>query len=157
MVHSVMFSQTAEYALRAVAYLAEQGESRTVAQIAAATKVPPSYLSKVLQSLVRAQLVVSQRGLHGGFQLARATDQLCVFDIIQAVDPLQRIQTCPLELPQHARKLCPLHQRMDDALAQVELAFRKTTFAEVLETPIFGLHGGEGDEVSLGVEVEGVL
>jgi Rrf2 family transcriptional regulator, nitric oxide-sensitive transcriptional repressor len=138
LVHSVMFSQTAEYALRAVAYLAEQGAPRTVAQIAAATKVPPSYLSKVMQSLARAELVVSQRGLHGGFRLAVATTQLCVYDIIQAVDPIVRIHSCPLELPQHAKALCPLHQRMDDALAQVELAFRKTTFAEVLETPIFG-------------------
>jgi len=136
-----MFSQTAEYALRAVAYLAEEGEPRTVAQIAAATKVPPSYLSKVMQSLARAGLVVSQRGLHGGFRLARPTDQLCVYDIVQAVDPIQRITKCPLDLPQHSKNLCKLHQRMDDTLAQVELVFRQTTFAEVLETPIFG-----GDE-----------
>ncbi|WP_309686993.1 Rrf2 family transcriptional regulator [Armatimonas sp.] len=133
-----MFSQTAEYALRAVAYLAEQGEPRTVAQIAAATKVPPSYLSKVMQSLAKSGLVVSQRGLHGGFHLERPTDQLCVFDIIQAVDPIQRIKTCPLDLPQHAKHLCNLHQRMDDTLAQVELVFRQTTFTEILETPIFG-------------------
>ena len=136
-----MFSQTAEYALRAVAYLAQEGEPRTVAQIAAATKVPPSYLSKVMQSLARAELVVSQRGLYGGFRLARPTDQLCVYDIVQAVDPIQRITKCPLDLPQHSKNLCKLHQRMDDTLAQVELVFRQTTFAEVLETPIFG-----GDE-----------
>jgi Rrf2 family nitric oxide-sensitive transcriptional repressor len=133
-----MFSQTAEYALRAVAYLAQEGEPRTVAQIAAATKVPPSYLSKVMQSLARAELVVSQRGLHGGFRLARPTDQLCIYDIVQAVDPIQRITKCPLDLPQHGKHLCKLHQRMDDTLAQVELVFRQTTFAEVLETPIFG-------------------
>lgn len=133
-----MFSQTAEYALRAVAYLAEQGEPRTVAQIATATQVPPSYLSKVMQSLAKSELVVSQRGLHGGFHLEKPTDQLCVYDIIQAVDPIPRISHCPLDLPQHAKSLCRLHQRMDDTLAQVELVFRKTTFAEILETPIFG-------------------
>ena len=133
-----MFSQTAEYALRAVAYLAEQGAPRTVAQIATATKVPPSYLSKVMQGLAKAELVVSQRGLHGGFHLAIPTHQLCVYDIIQAVDPIQRIDKCPLNLPQHTHHLCKLHQRMDDTLAQVELVFRQTTFAEVLEVPIFG-------------------
>ena len=138
-----MFSRTAEYALRAVAYLAEQGEPRTVAQIAVATKVPPSYLSKVLQSLAKSGLVFSQRGLHGGFHLEKLTDQLCVFDIIQAVDPIQRIKTCPLDLPQHAKSRCRLHQRMDDTLAQVELVFRQTTFAEVLETPIFGKDSGD--------------
>lgn len=133
-----MFSQTAEYALRAVAYLAEQGEPRTVAQIALATKVPVGYLAKVMQGLARAELVTSQRGLHGGFRLATSPAVLCVYDIVQAVDPLQRIEKCPLDLPQHAHHLCPLHQRMDDALAQVELVFKKTTFAEILETPIFG-------------------
>jgi Rrf2 family protein len=91
-----------------------------------------------MQSLARAELVVSQRGLHGGFRLARPTDQLCVYDIVQAVDPIQRITKCPLDLPQHSKNLCKLHQRMDDTLAQVELVFRQTTFAEVLETPIFG-------------------
>jgi Rrf2 family transcriptional regulator, nitric oxide-sensitive transcriptional repressor len=138
-----MFSQTAEYALRAVAYLAEQGKPRTVAQIALATKVPAGYLAKVMQSLARSELVVSQRGLHGGFHLAIPTETLCVYDIIQAVDPIARIHKCPLDLPQHSKQLCKLHQRMDDTLAQVELIFRKTTFAEVLETPIFGKEGPE--------------
>lgn len=138
-----MFSQTAEYALRAVAYLAEQGEPRTVAQIAVATKVPAGYLAKVMQGLAKASLVVSQRGLHGGFRLAIPTEQLCVYDVIQAVDPIQRITHCPLDLPQHAHHLCPLHQRLDDTLAQVELVFKKTTFEEVLQTPIFGKEGAD--------------
>ena len=67
-----MISQTVEYALRAVVYLADQGEAaRTTQQIAEATRVPPAYLSKVMQGLSRGKLVHSQRGLHGGFTLAR--------------------------------------------------------------------------------------
>ena len=54
-----------------------------------------------------------------------------------------RIKTCPLDLPQHAKSLCYLHQQMDDTLAQVELVFRQTTFAEVLETPIFWKDSGD--------------
>ncbi len=47
-----MFSQTAEYALRAVVYLASQpGTPRTTQEIAKATQVPTGYLSKVMQSL----------------------------------------------------------------------------------------------------------
>ena len=47
-----MFSQTVEYALRAVVHLADQAPSpRTTDQIAAATRVPKAYLSKVLQGL----------------------------------------------------------------------------------------------------------
>jgi Rrf2 family transcriptional regulator, nitric oxide-sensitive transcriptional repressor len=130
-----MFSQTVEYALRAVVYLASQkGEPRTVQQIAAVTRVPPDYLSKVLQGLGRAEVVHSQRGLGGGFTLAVPPAQLTVFDVVQAVDPLQRIKNCPLGLKGHVN-LCPLHRRLDHALGMVEKALRDSTIAELLAEP----------------------
>jgi len=52
---------------------------------------------------------------------------------VNAVDPITRIRKCPLGNPAHLL-LCPLHRRMDDALAMVERTFEKTTLAEVLET-----------------------
>jgi Rrf2 family protein len=130
-----MISQTAEYALRAIVFLADHGEARTTQEIAAATLVPPSYLSKVMQALSRARVVRSQRGLHGGFTLARAPDEMSVWDVIQVVDPIQRIQSCPLGLKAHGRKLCPLHRRLDDALALVENAFRESTVGDLLREP----------------------
>jgi Rrf2 family protein len=131
-----MISQTVEYALRAVVYLADQAtEPRTVQQIAEVTRVPPAYLSKVLQGLVRARLIRSQRGLHGGFTLARQPAELTIWEVVEAVEPFQRIRTCPLGLPSHRLRLCPLHQRLDDALAMIENAFRVTTVAEVLADP----------------------
>ncbi|HUY31937.1 MAG TPA: Rrf2 family transcriptional regulator [Pirellulales bacterium] len=130
-----MFSQTAEYALRAIVYLADQGDSpRTTRQIAEVTHVPPGYLAKVMQSLSRAGLVSSQRGLHGGFVLARPPQKLTVLDVIQAVDPLRRIETCPLGLEGHL-SLCPLHRRLDSAVAMVEKALRESTIAELLAEP----------------------
>jgi len=131
----MMISQTAEYALRAIVYLADQGEARTTQEIAAATLVPASYLSKVMQALSRARVVRSQRGLHGGFTLAKEPDELSVWDVIEAVDPIQRIRTCPLGLKAHGAKLCPLHRRLDDALALVESAFRESTVGDLLREP----------------------
>jgi Rrf2 family protein len=130
-----MFSQTAEYALRAVVYLASQPESaRTVHQIADVTKVREGYLAKVMQSLSRAGLVTSQRGLGGGFTLARPADKLTIFDVIQAVDPIRRITQCPLGLKGHIN-LCPLHRRLDHAMYLVERALRESTLAELLAEP----------------------
>ena len=84
-----MISQTAEYALRAIVYLADQrGSPRTTAQIAEATQVPPGYLAKVMQSLSRTKLVHSQRGLNGGFTLTRDPAGLPMLEIIGAVDTL---------------------------------------------------------------------
>ena len=55
--------------------------------------------------------------------------------MVNAVEPIQRIKTCPLGLAAHGVRLCPLHRRLDDALAPVEEAFGETTLAEVLAEP----------------------
>ena len=130
-----MISQTAEYALRAIVYLADQSESpQTTQQIAEVTRVPAGYLAKVMQSLSRSGLVRAQRGLHGGFTLAIPAKQLTVLDVVQAVDPLRRIEHCPLGIEGH-QTLCPLHRRLDNAVAMVEKALGSTTIAEVLADP----------------------
>ncbi len=131
-----MFSQTVEYALRAVVYLAGQApEARTTDQISEATQVPKPYLSKVLQNLGRSDIVRSQRGIGGGVTLVKTPEELTILEVVDAVEPIERIETCPLGLKSHGKHLCPLHRRMDDALAMVQNAFRATTLAEVLAEP----------------------
>lgn len=131
-----MFSQTVEYSLRAVCFLASQApEARTTEEVATATKVPRAYLSKVLQALGRAGLVHSQRGLGGGMTLTKEPKNLTILEVVNAVEPIQRIRTCPLGLTSHGMRLCPLHRRLDNALAMVEKAFGGTTLAEVLAEP----------------------
>jgi len=131
-----VISQTAEYALRAMMCLAASPDHpQTTQEIADQARIPSGYLSKVLQSLGRAGLVDSFRGLGGGFLLTRRPEELTIFEIIQAVDPLQRIRTCPLDVKAHSQKLCPLHRRLDEAMAMVEKAFRESTIAELLEAP----------------------
>ena len=130
-----MISQTAEYSLRAIVYLADQDVARTTAQIAETTKVPAGYLAKVMQSLCRAGLVKSQRGLNGGFTLARSARELSILSVINAVDPIQRFPECPLGIASHGRRLCPLHYRLDQAAAMVEKAFGDTMVAELLAIP----------------------
>jgi Rrf2 family transcriptional regulator, nitric oxide-sensitive transcriptional repressor len=131
-----VFSQTVEYALRTVVHLASQVPAlRTTDQIAEATRVPRAYLSKVLQGLVRGGVVQSQRGLGGGMTLAKSPEDLSILEVVNAVEPIERIRTCPLGLAAHGVGLCPLHRRLDNALAMVEEAFAATTLAEVLAEP----------------------
>jgi Rrf2 family protein len=133
-----MLSQTLEYALRAVVHLAANApKSSTTAELAEVTRVPAAYLSKVVQSLARAGIVHSQRGVGGGISFAADAKEVTVLDIVNVVEPIQRIKTCPLGLVTHGKKLCPLHRRMDAALAQVEEAFGGTTLAEVLSDPSY--------------------
>lgn len=131
-----MISQTAEYALRAIVFLADQnGAPKTNVQIAAATQIPTGYLAKVMQGLGRANLVNSQRGLNGGFTLDRESHEITVLEVVNSIDPVRRIVVCPLNLPSHGTNLCPLHRRLDDAAALVEDSFKSTTIAELLNVP----------------------
>ena len=115
-----------------VALAAGDGSPMTTRQIAETMKVPQSYLSKVLQSMVRARLVHSTRGLKGGFVLARSPDEVNMMEILNAVSPSKRIETCPLDIEGHSSQLCPLHRRLDAAMAMVQDAFEGTTLAEIL-------------------------
>jgi len=131
-----MISQTAEYALRAVVFLAmNSGAAHTTQQISGATRVPAAYLSKVLQSLVRAGMIQSQRGLGGGFILSKSADDVTILEVLNAVDPIHRIRTCPLGIEAHGTTLCALHKRLDDATAAIEKAFRDTTLGDLLARP----------------------
>lgn len=131
-----MTTQTAEYALRAVVWLASQPKrSLNTAQISAATQVPAGYLSKVLQALARAGLVISTPGRGGGFLLARPAQSISVLDVINAVGGVQRIKQCPLGIRSHGTVLCPLHRRLDDAMATVEKAYAGSTIHELVSTP----------------------
>ena len=131
-----MFSQTVEYSLRAIVHLAKQPDVlHTTAQIAKATQVPAPYLSKVLQTLARDGLVTVKRGIGGGFLLGKSPDKLTIYEVVQCVDPIQRIHTCPLELSSHRKRLCSLHKKIDGALESFETVFRTTTLSELMNSP----------------------
>ena len=127
-----MFSQTVEYSLRAIVTLAQNnGKACTAQQLSELTQVPGPYLSKLMQVLVRSGLVFSQRGLHGGFVLAKNPDELSVLDVVDAVEPFKRIRECPLRLGTHV-ELCPLHRCLDRGMALAEQVYRETTLSQLL-------------------------
>jgi Rrf2 family protein len=132
-----MFSQTTEYAVRAVVMLAYHHGHPPVgaAWLARQARVPASYLAKLLQKLVRAGLVVSTRGARGGFHLARPPQDISLLDVVQAVEPLERIRQCPLGLASHCHQLCPMHARLDEAMARVEQILSSSSVAELIAEP----------------------
>ena len=129
-----MLSKTAEYALRTMACLGfDPGQSEPAETLCERTKVPRRYLHKVLQDLVRANLVNSRSGPGGGYSLSRDPDSITILDVVNAVAPLERIRHCPLGLPGHTQ-LCPLHQELDQAYAATEQAFARVMIGEVLRS-----------------------
>ncbi|MCA9074753.1 MAG: Rrf2 family transcriptional regulator [Planctomycetaceae bacterium] len=129
-----MFSKSAEYALRAVCVIARhERASLTSEEVAEETHVPLEYLRKVLQSLRRSGIVETQRGSGGGVSLSRPTDQITAWDVVNAVDPIQRIPTCPLGLAEHEVQLCPMHAQLDHAMELAEHALESMTIADLLD------------------------
>lgn len=129
-----MLPKTAEYALRAVVWLAgNPGHREAAGALAMRTKIPRRYLHKVLQELVHAGLVDSQSGPGGGYSLAVPPKKLTILSIVNAVAPLERIRKCPLGLASHTR-LCPLHSELDRVYSEIEKAFGRVTVAELLNS-----------------------
>jgi len=131
-----MFSQTVEYALRAIVHLAQHpSRPQKTSEIAEKTKVPVAYLAKVLQGLHHAGILRTQRGVGGGVGLAIPSDELTVLQVVNAVEPFQRIKSCPLELKSHGKRLCSLHRKLDESLRRTEEALGSTTVADLLNDP----------------------
>lgn len=131
-----MFSQTTEYALRAMSCLALAPDQLVpTTTLAEMTLVPPNYLAKVLQQLAAARLISGRRGVGGGYRLARPADQINLLDVIQSVGHLERIKSCPLGLSNHGTNLCPLHRQLDAAAAAMMKMFDGVTLKHVIDTP----------------------
>lgn len=129
-----MFSQTAEYALRAIVWLAEHVDQGPLGNqaIAEATQVPQTYSAKVMQSLVKAGLVSSRRGVGGGFVLNRPATEITVHDVVDSVDPIQRFDDCPLRLMGHRKRRCSMHAQLNAAVEQVEQALSASTIDDLV-------------------------
>jgi Rrf2 family transcriptional regulator, nitric oxide-sensitive transcriptional repressor len=129
-----MISKTAEYALRAVACMAGSTDKALSADLMSEqTQVPRRYLSRVLQDLCAAEIVRSRPGPGGGYELTSPPREITILDIINTVDPIERIKNCPLGLKTHT-KLCPLHAELDRAYEATEKAFASVTIQDILDS-----------------------
>jgi Rrf2 family protein len=81
-------SAKVDYALRAMAELAAAppGVNTTAEQLASTQQIPPKFLESILSQLRSGGLVASQRGAEGGYQLARAADEISVADVIRELE-----------------------------------------------------------------------
>jgi Rrf2 family protein len=84
----MQITRQADYAIRAVRYLAKQGTDQRAATstIAREMKIPPSFLAKIISQLSIAGLLHTSRGARGGVTLARAPGEISMLDVVEAID-----------------------------------------------------------------------
>jgi Rrf2 family protein len=107
-----MVSKTGVHALRAVAVLAglPPGEYMGAAAIAGRIGAPPNYLGKLLQTLSHHDLVEGQKGLRGGFRLARHAGDITLMDVVDPIDHVSRWNGCFLGNDDcGSGEPCPVH------------------------------------------------
>jgi len=134
----MLLSQTAEYALRAMAWMALQDpqQPQRARDMAEATQIPLHYLSKILRRLVLAGLLSSQKGQGGGFLLARPPDQIRFQEILLALDLVTDAEgrcafgwgTCGEANP------CPLHGAWSELKSAMQRWAADTTLDAVRGT-----------------------
>ena len=130
-----MLSHTAQYALRAVLYLAEREEDRLVqvGEIAQALRIPQNYLSKILHQLTRHGVLLSTCGKLGGFRLAARPERLHLMQVVSPFGRLTETRHCLLGRSECSdRTACAAHTRWKDVAERVATFFRETTVAELL-------------------------
>jgi Rrf2 family protein len=131
-----MFSQTTEYAMRAMAWLALTPDTLvSTLTLAEKTKVPPHYLAKVLQQLAAADLIIGRRGVRGGYKLCKPARQITLLDVVGSVAEVRRITTCPLGISGHGTNLCPLHRRADNAAKAIIDAYGSVSLHDLISEP----------------------
>ena len=127
---SMQLTRAADYAVRVMIHLVGRTEEGRVSlpTVAAATGAPESFLSKVLQALTRAGLLVSRRGQTGGFEIAPRGRSASMRDVIEAVDGPIHLNIC-LTSGKHCGRQdwCPAHPvwaRAQEAMLSVLEAAR---------------------------------
>jgi len=128
-----MLTRTAEYALRAVLFLADRGEPTSVDLIAERLGVPRNYLSKTLHRLAREGVLTSTRGQGGGFRLATDADRLPLLRVVEPFDPITGERRCLLGRPQCSdANPCPAHHQWKSVSEGVAGFFRERTVGDLL-------------------------
>jgi len=96
MQHVLQVSRKIDYGLRAMIFLASVAEGSVIPfrEIARAMHIPEDFLAKILKTLVDGSLVLSARGSHGGYQLARPSGEISFLEIIEAIEGPVRMNVC---------------------------------------------------------------
>jgi Rrf2 family protein len=130
----MVFSRTAEYALRAMTFLAMQppGKLAGARAISQAENIPMPFLWKILHTLARQRLIRSFKGIHGGYELARASNEITLNSVVLATDGSDVSTQCVLGLPRCGEgNACPLHDTWKGIRERMASMLEETTLADL--------------------------
>lgn len=131
-----MLSRSGIHAIRALVALTvlPEGEFKGAAALAEETAAPPNYLGKLLQTLSREGLVRSQKGLGGGFRLARPADQISMYDIVHALEDTMRWTRCVFGTECKEDEPCAVHDHWTEIRESYLEMLKATRLVDMVPT-----------------------
>jgi len=132
---TMQITRQADYAVRAVLYLANLGTSERAATstVAEEQRIPPSFLAKIISQLSIAGLLHTSRGARGGVTLAREPEDISLLEVVEAIDGPIQLNECVAEDSQCSfDDSCPLRSVWSDAQNELVARLKKTTFAQLM-------------------------
>ncbi len=130
----MLVTREADYAVRTVLYLARNGErTASVQEVARAMHIPKSFLAKIVQRLVRSHILVSMRGMKGGFMLAAKPSEISLLDILVSIQGPTGINVCAIDSRKcRMSATCSVHPVWVQIRKDVERRMKKQTIAKLL-------------------------
>jgi Rrf2 family protein len=121
-----------DYGMRALLELARSGQPATGAELAAAQGMPAKFLAAILNDLRRSGLVMSQRGMEGGYRLSRPAAQITAADVMRALDgPLAEVKGLRPEMATYSGAAEHLQDLWVATRASLRAVLERVTLADV--------------------------
>jgi Rrf2 family iron-sulfur cluster assembly transcriptional regulator len=130
-----MISNTSKYAIRALIYLelfSSPEQKKGIKIIAAELDIPSPFLGKILQVLVKHQMLASSKGPHGGFFLNRPAIDIPVMEIIEIMDGKNSFDSCAIKTgPCDDTHPCSMHNKLAPLRTEIKRVFSTETIADL--------------------------
>ncbi|MCK6455132.1 MAG: Rrf2 family transcriptional regulator [Phycisphaerae bacterium] len=133
----MLYTTGCEYAIRAMTYIAATtapGQFCLLKSVTEGSHLPHHFIGKILQSLVKAGLLLSAKGRGGGFALRKDAKEIRLADIIQALDGVDRLDRCVIGLPEcDESQPCAVHHAWGDIRERIRSVTTDVTLADLAD------------------------
>ena len=132
----IRFSKKVEYAILALQFLSnKEGGFATAKEMSDTLNVPYEFLSKLLQTLMKKGLIVSNQGVKGGYKLSRPAQEIAVDEVFRALDEDKGVVECYGDHNEHGdcsrKEICNIRTPMGIIQGKINDIFKQTTIANL--------------------------
>ena len=130
----MQLSNSSQYAIRILAYMADQKDSglMNATELAATLYIPYKFLTKIMTELVKAGLVISIRGREGGYKFKKKTSEIMVSDILDVFNDSVKDEQCVLGIGFcNGICKCALHDQWMEPKHLLQKMFRESSLEDI--------------------------